>query len=225
MKDPYIQQNGTLINKLDILDYSKLKQAEKDITFSKFLNISDFFSTSSNPNCLKKIHNHIFSDIFEWAGEYRTIQMYKKEDVLFDMSLDFEKPENIEESVNTYINELNSIDWNSLSLQEKSSTFTSLLLKLWKVHPFRDGNTRTTLVYAYHFSNEHDFPIDLPILLNKLNRTPDENGVEHSIRDKFVLSNYSSTSKAQLTEIFHEAIVSGINKKISKLQKNIREDR
>ena len=224
IKDPYIQENGTLINKLNISDYDTLKNAEKDITFSKFLNISDFFSTSCNANCLKNIHKHIFSDIFEWAGEYRTVQMYKKEEVIFDCSLQFAEPNEIEELVNFYIAELNSIDWNSFSLQEKSTTFTSLILKLWKVHPFRDGNTRTTLTYAYHFSNEHDFPIDLPMLLNKLNRTPDENGINHSIRDKFVLANYYGTSKMQLAQIFHEAIVSGTQKKISKLQQNIELD-
>lgn len=225
VKDPYIQENGTLINKLNISDYLDLKQAEKDITFSKFLNISDFFSTSCDCNCLKNIHKHIFYDIFDWAGEYRTIQMYKKEDVLDDMSLRFSEPENIENDINNCFLKLNSVDWNSLSLKDKSVTFSSLLLELWKIHPFRDGNTRTTLTFAYHFSNEHDFPLDLPMLLNKLTRTPDENGVNHSIRDKFVLSNYFDGSRRQLAEIFYNSMVSGINKKISKLQQNIEDVR
>lgn len=221
MKDPYIQESGTLINKLNISDYHELKQASKDITFGKFLNISNFFSKRCDVDCFKQIHAHIFSDLFDWAGEYRIIQMYKAEDVLDGMSLRFCDPENIEKAVENCINKLNSLDWSSMPLSEKSLTFTNLLLELWKIHPFRDGNTRTTLTFAYHFSNVHDFPLDLPMLLDKLNRTPDENGVNHSIRDKFVLSNYFGSSKFQLAHIFEEAIISGINKKISSLEKNL----
>ena len=73
---------GSSDNPYIITNYSELKQAEKDITLSKFLNISEFFSTSCDPESLKNIHKHIFNDIFDWAGEYRTIQMYKKEDEL-----------------------------------------------------------------------------------------------------------------------------------------------
>lgn len=225
MNDPYIQENGVLKNKLNILDYTELKQAEKDITFAKFLNISDFFSTSCNSDCLKAIHKHIFSDVFDWAGEYRTIQMYKPEDVLDGMSLQFSEPEDINQKIDDCVSKLNSVDWDSLSLSEKSSTFTNLLLELWKTHPFRDGNTRTTLTFAYHFSNEHNFPIDLSMLLNRLTRTPDENGVNHSIRDKFVLSNYFYSSKIQLANIFQDAMLSGINNKISTLQRNLRDDK
>ena len=49
MKDPYIQNNGTLKNKFGITDYQKLNEAEKNITFTKFLNIDktykDFYIT------------------------------------------------------------------------------------------------------------------------------------------------------------------------------------
>ena len=42
IKDPYIQENGTLKNRLGITDYNTLNSAEKDITFSKFLSINNF---------------------------------------------------------------------------------------------------------------------------------------------------------------------------------------
>ena len=35
MKDPYILENGTLRNKLDIANYQELKQAETDIGYEK----------------------------------------------------------------------------------------------------------------------------------------------------------------------------------------------
>ena len=37
MKDPYIQENGTLKNKLGITEYKELNNAEKDIGFVKLI--------------------------------------------------------------------------------------------------------------------------------------------------------------------------------------------
>lgn len=45
IRDPYVQENGTLKNKLGITDYDKLNLAERDITFSKFLNVKKTFHT------------------------------------------------------------------------------------------------------------------------------------------------------------------------------------
>lgn len=44
--------------------------------------------------------------------------------------------------------------------------FTKQLAQFWLVHPFRDGNTRTTLTFASKFSKEHGFPLDLSCLLD-----------------------------------------------------------
>lgn len=43
MKDPYIQENGTLKNKLGITEYKELNNAEKDIGFVKLIDIDTAF--------------------------------------------------------------------------------------------------------------------------------------------------------------------------------------
>ena len=43
MKDPYIQKNGTLKNKLGIEEYNELNAAEKDIGFVKLIDIGEAF--------------------------------------------------------------------------------------------------------------------------------------------------------------------------------------
>ena len=65
IQDPYTQENGTLKNKLGIADYETLKLAEKDITFSKFLNIHVSFRNKYDISYIKSIHKHIFEDIFD----------------------------------------------------------------------------------------------------------------------------------------------------------------
>ena len=43
MKDPYIQENGTLKNKLGIKEYDDLNKAERDIGFVKLIDVNKAF--------------------------------------------------------------------------------------------------------------------------------------------------------------------------------------
>ena len=53
MKDPYIQPNGTLKNKLGIKEYDELNSAEKDIGFVKLIDIGESFKQKYNKEYLK----------------------------------------------------------------------------------------------------------------------------------------------------------------------------
>lgn len=226
IKDPYIQENGTLKNKLGISDYDKLNLAERDITFSKFLNIQETFRTKFDVSYIKSIHKHIFEDIFDWAGEFRNVPVYKQEVVIPGLSLNYTDPKNIEKELSDCLEKINNTNWATLSLDQKSATFTKYLTEFWLIHPFRDGNTRTTLTFASQFSKEHDFPLDLSILLDNLTRKLDSNGkiIQFSIRDKFVLSAIPEEyypEPEHLNSLIHTAMVSGISKNIEKLQNNL----
>lgn len=228
MDDPYIQENGEVLkNKLGITDYSELNNAEKDITFTKFLNIEKTYKTKFDANYLKSIHKHIFEDIFEWAGEFRTVPMYKEELVIPRLSLDYAKPKDIPEKLDSVLNKMNSEKWDEISsLDEKSKLFTQYLTEIWAIHPFRDGNTRTTLTFANQFSKEHGFPLDLASLLDKLPRKMNPNGTvaQYSIRDKFVLAaipkeHYPEPEHLQL--LIHQSMVNGIKQNIESLKSNL----
>ena len=230
IKDPYIQENGTLKNKLNITDYDKLNLAEKDITFSKFLNVTNTFHRKFDIDYIRSINKYIFEDIFDWAGDFRTVPIYKEEIVIPGLSLDYSKPENIEKELSTCLDKLNSCNWDELPIKEKSQTFTKYLAELWKIHPFRDGNTRTTLTFAHQFAKEHNFPMDLGILLDNLQRKYNENGriTQFSIRDKFVLASIPkeySPEPEHLNALVYKAIISGIEKNIETLQKTLDKDK
>lgn len=225
-KDPYVLKNGTLRNKLNIRNREKLNEAQRDITFSKFLDISKQFRSKFDVNYIKAIHKHIFEDIFDWAGEFRCVPIVKEEIVIPKQSLDYTPYQHIEKELQNVLDEMNNTNWDVLPLDEKASLFTQDLAKLWRVHPFRDGNTRTTLTFAKQFSEEHNFPLDLGFLLDHLSRQYDENGniTRYSIRDKFVLAalpDEFSPEPEHLTYLMHEAMKSGISKQISNLQNTL----
>lgn len=38
------------------------------------------------------------------------------------------------------------------------------MAELWKVHPFREGNTRTIITFCCHYAEKEGFPIDTDLL-------------------------------------------------------------
>ncbi len=227
MVDPYIQGNGTLKNKLGITEYSELNNAEKDITFTKFLNIEQTYKTKFDVEYLKSIHKHIFEDVFDWAGQFRTVPIYKQEIVVPGLSLEYAPVKEIEPRLKDILNRMNNTEWNKMnSLDEISMQFTKYLAEIWAVHPFRDGNTRTTLTFANQFAKEHGFPLNLGGLLDNLTRKYDSKGevVQYSIRDKFVLAAIPeeyAPEPEHLNLLIHSAMVKGIEQSIENLQKNL----
>ena len=217
MKDPYIQENGTLKNKLGITEYKDLNNAEKDIGFVKLIDIGESFKQKYDIEYIKSIHRHIFEDIFDWAGEFRTVPVYKTEIVIPGLSLEYSAPKDIERDLNVVLGELNNINWVGKNIDEVTSIFTQQLARIWRVHPFRDGNTRTTLAFAENYSREHGFPMDIGILLNHLTRLVTTKGEvkRYSIRDKFVLAaldekDYPEPEHLQL--LIKQSILAGIKK-------------
>lgn len=225
MKDPYILEDGTLKNCLGITDYKELKQAERDIAYVKLMNAEEVLKQKCDAELLKNIHKHIFEDIYDWAGEYRKIPICKKELVIPGVSLEYAQPKDIEKQVDKKIAEMDNYDWKEKGIDEITKQFTKYLAQLWRVHPFRDGNTRTTLTFANIFAKQHGFEMDMSSLLDNLSRIQDPNTgkvIRWSVRDKFVLAALDEKDYPEpegLEKIIRSSIEKGITKKIEGLNK------
>jgi hypothetical protein len=44
------------------------------------------------------------------------------------------------------------MDWTQMNEEKKSVHFTKCLSQIWKVHPFREGNTRTIITFCCDFA-------------------------------------------------------------------------
>ena len=221
MKDPYILEDGTLKNLLGITSYQELKKAEVDIAYLKLMNIGDVINENiSTMETFKNIHKHIFEDIFEWAGEFRTVPLYKEEVVIPGISLNYTEPKDIDKLLSKQFAEFDKINWKELKIEDVPSILTKNLSKIWRVHPFRDGNTRTTLAFAYLTCLQHGINMDFGKILNQLNRIIDPKTnriIQYNVRDKFVLASLDERDYPEpehLENVFKQAIVKEKNIKL-----------
>lgn len=166
MKDRYFYKDTDVLkNKLNIKNNENLEIAEADITYIKLLDI-DRVTIHGNFDFLhlKSIHKYIFEDIYEWAGEIRYLNIEKAEDVLDGLSVQYSDYSLIEKEMNKILNYIKNIDWLSLNRNELVEMFSINTAKLWRIHPFREGNTRTIITFMTQFAEMNGFYIDRDLL-------------------------------------------------------------
>ena len=103
---------------------------------------------------------YIFQDIFEWAGEVRTISIYKEEDVLGRLSVEYSDPFDIVNDLHHVLSDMRKKEWKDMDRLQLAKEFCDSLARLWKIHPFREGNTRTTITFCCQYADEMGFPIN-----------------------------------------------------------------
>ena len=162
MKDPYLYPNReTLINLFNVTDEATFNIIEADYTSLRIKELLD------NPiigdfgfKHLCEIHRYIFQDIYEWAGKIRIINIEKAEEALSGLSVEYSDVFDIVRHSDSVLVKMNSVDWGTLNNEHKSMTFAESMTELWKVHPFREGNTRAIISFCCDFADKHGFPLD-----------------------------------------------------------------
>lgn len=149
--DYYVYPNTQILkNKFDIRNETVLNETEAEYTSLRLKQIMQN-NKDINGNYdfkhLCSMHYYIFQDIYEWAGIPRTINIEKSELALGGLSVEYSNVENMEDDINHVLNKIRIIHWDKISLEEKALAFSENLAELWKVHCFREGNTRTTITF------------------------------------------------------------------------------
>ncbi|MEO1771374.1 Fic/DOC family protein [Candidatus Enterococcus ferrettii] len=171
MLDPYLfPDTDVLKNRLDIKNKELLEKAEADITYLKLLDIDAWFENKPlNYETFLAVHKYIFSDLYEWAGQLRTIDIYKEEAVLGGISLAYSDVSSLKFQIEKIIEELNQVEWSEISVEDMIPLFSDLVARLWLIHPFREGNTRTVMRFAGLFANAKGFPLNSKLLRDHAN--------------------------------------------------------
>lgn len=189
MKDPYLYEGTNVLkNLLDIHDGQKLDLAESGYAIINIdaLKNSDFELKSIFD--VFTIHKIIFEDIYEWAGKPRTIDIFKGESILDGRSIDYVFSSYINQAILDLDKEFKSVNWDSLNNEEKIQKICYFVSEFWHIHPFREGNTRTSSLMLYFLIKKAGLHVNLNFL--------QKNG--KYFRNALVLSCLYSSSKPEL---------------------------
>lgn len=136
--DPYIDpKTGILRNKLGAKTSEELRIAESDVSCLAEIELGNIPHTRDLAE-LKNIHKKLFGNVYDWAGELRTVNIRKRgwSDFLAYLFL--------ENGANYVFDELRKEQYlQNLSREDFIERLAYFYDQLNYVHPFREGNGRT----------------------------------------------------------------------------------
>lgn len=191
MKDLYLIENSTVLkNLLDITDEKELDLAEAELSRANMMLLyeNSFDDFSSGGFCF--IHKVLFGDVYEWAGQYRKINIRKRENLLAGQSVWYSNVTEIGNDLDNAFYEINKVNWASLSRENFAKQIARLFPKLWQVHPFREGNTRTTVMMMTFFVEHHGYFFDQNLMAESAGY----------VRDSFVMASLGENSDYEYLE-------------------------
>lgn len=171
MNDPYVYPGtDVLINKLNIRNKEELTIAENKLTLArmKLIREKDPVKGDYDYEHLKAYHKYIFQDIYEWAGEQRTVNIEKAELALNGLMFKHSNVESIKKEITDSLNKLNNVNWEIASPEEKVDKFALALSDVWKAHAFREGNTRSTITFFSQYAKEHGLPLNEKLISDNI---------------------------------------------------------
>ena len=165
MRDPYVYEGtNVLINLANIKEQDKLDNYETTLSRIAIVellrNPIDITSTKD----IFEIHKRLFKEVYSWAGEPRTINIYKTEPVLGGLSVNYSEPKSIMKDLNRIQKDIASFDWINSSKKEVLSKIVRVISSVWQVHAFREGNTRTICLYLYFFMKKCNLKLNVDFI-------------------------------------------------------------
>lgn len=168
MRDPYLYSDcDVLKNKMDIKDAPLLDIEEVEYSCNAIHELAHTPLPGDYSFAhLCEMHHYIFQDLYDWAGIPRTVPMEKAEAVLGYMSIEYAQPNEIKKEAEAVLDRMNNREWDNMTISEQAGFLAQDMADLWKVHCFREGNTRTTVTFVCQFADEHNMPIDRGLFEN-----------------------------------------------------------
>ena len=131
------------------------------------------------------IHKAIFEGVFKHAGKFREYDIAKKEWVLRGDSVLYGRWQDLQMSIKYDLEQERQFDYSGLNQEQMVEHLANFVAGLWQIHPFREGNTRTTAIFTIKYLRSQGFEVNNELF------------AEHSwyFRNALVRANYRNLKK------------------------------
>jgi len=136
------------------------RNKEADLVAARIAHILDSPGYPLKIASLKAIHKELFKDIYEHAGQFRRVNIYKPEPVLNGETVKYTNYTALEDTLEYDFDAEKSKSYAGLTDEKLIKRIASFTSSIWQAHPFMEGNTRTTAVFMECYLNNMGFPVD-----------------------------------------------------------------
>ena len=106
------------------------------------------------------VHRRIFEGVFKHAGKLRDYDITKREWILDGSSVNYLNWEDLRRALDYDIEQERLFSYKGISSDQMVEHIVRFVSGLWQIHPFCEGNTRTTAVFAILYLRSIGFNVN-----------------------------------------------------------------
>ena len=133
---------------------------ECDLVATRIVELLENDNFELSVSYLKYIHQYLFKDVYDFAGNFRSVDFSKCEKILNNDSVAYSEYKTINASLEYDISLEKDKKYQELSMVDIIHNITDFSSSIWQVHPFREGNTRTIALFIEKYLIYLGFNVD-----------------------------------------------------------------
>ena len=135
-------------------------ELECDLVSTRIVELLQEDSFELSIDYLKYVHKYLFQDVYEFAGEFRKVDFSKHERILNNDSVGYGDYKLLEQSLDYDISLEKSKNYKGMNIVDVINNITDFSSRIWQIHPFREGNTRTTALFIEKYLMSLGYNVD-----------------------------------------------------------------
>ena len=142
------------------------RTAEADIVSLRMSELLLEKAFSFTPNEYLSIHRQLFTDIYPHAGSIRDYNITKKEWILDGDTVTYGSVSELGATLLYDIEQEKTFSYANLDMSETIRHLATFVARLWQIHVFGEGNTRTTAVFFIKYLRTLGFTVTNDMFAN-----------------------------------------------------------
>lgn len=142
-------------------------ELECDLVSTRIVELLQKDNFELSVDYLKYVHKYLFQDVYEFAGEFRKVDFSKHERILNNDSVAYGDHKLLEQSLDYDITLEKNKNYKEMNIVDVINNITDFSSRIWQIHPFREGNTRTTALFIEKYLVSLGYNVDNTLFKDK----------------------------------------------------------
>ena len=142
-------------------------ELECDFVSTRIVELLEIDNFELSADYLKYVHKYLFQDIYDFAGKFRDIDFSKHERILNGDSALYGDHKLLEQSLDYDISLEKKKNYKEMNIVDVINNITDFTSRIWQIHPFREGNTRTTALFIEKYLTSLGYKVDNTMFKDK----------------------------------------------------------
>ena len=154
--DPYLRPGTSVLRNIPgLLDHNALNEFEASATHARNLELREYPTKGTFNNAhLQAIHRTLFQDVYDWAGQFRTVNISKGGNL-------FGSAQFIEMALGGILEKLTRENFiRNLDRESFANRCGWYFGEINAIHPFREGNGRTQREFLRQLAAQAGYSLD-----------------------------------------------------------------